>query len=238
MATESPKAVNGVSADSSPVGETEALEARRRAAEWALERLSVIDGDIDVRVKKMLDDAIETVEEQWAEARQRVSHLVRDAEDLRQLAERRLEEADSKAKKAVADRTRQLLESAEQLQGSAQAKAAAIVAEAEKRRDEIEQEMDSHLAEAEAIYVKLERHIANREAILAEVREKADQIIRNAKTAGETIKVEALAQAKRTTEMASLEAARIIQTAKDEARIQLARVRDQERDARERLEQA
>ncbi len=214
------------------------LEARLRAAEWALERLSVVDGDIDGRIKKMLDDAVAEVEEQWAEGRERVSALVRDAEELRELAEKRLEEADARAKLEVAGQTRQLLENAEELHGAAQAKADAIVADAERRRAEIEKEMDDRLAEAEAIYVKVERHIANREAILAEVREKADQIIRNAKTTAETIRDEAIAQARKTTEIAQLETARVIQAAKDEARLQLARVTAQERDAKERLDKA
>lgn len=227
--------VEEISATGDP---SSALEARLEAAEWALSRLAIVDGEIDVRIKNLLDDALVVVEEKLAEGRERVSELVRSAEELRALAEKRLEEADARAKLEVADQTRHLLESAQELQGAAQLKANAIVAEAEKRRAEIEKEMDTRLAEAEAIYVKVEQHIANREAILAEVRGKADQIIRNAKTTAETIQDEAVAQAKKTTEIASLEAARLIQAAKDETRAQLARVTAQERDAKERLERA
>jgi F0F1-type ATP synthase membrane subunit b/b' len=98
--------------------------------------------------------------------------------------------------------------------------------------------MDSRLAEAEALYEKVERHIAAREEILAEVRKKADAIIRTAKATAGTVKEEASSAARNTTQNAVIEAERLIQVAKEEARQHMERVTAQERDAKERLENA
>lgn len=218
--------------------ELEETRERLEIAEWALEQISVEAGHIDKSVAEMVTKSVALVQERWDEAREKINALVADAEELRALAERRLEEADTNAKQAVAHETKQLLDDATELQDSARTNADKMVADAEQRRAEIEADIDSKLAEAEAIYKKVENHIANREAILAEVRKKADQIIRNAKVTAETIRDDAVAQAKKSTDIASMEAARLIQSAKDEVRAQMQRVTAQERDAKERLERA
>jgi chromosome segregation ATPase len=218
--------------------ELEATKSRLAATEWALEHLSANDGVDDAGLMKMVDEAVDRVEELWSDARQKIEGLVRDAEHLKEIAARQSEEAEARARASVAERTQELLEDTRTLQASAQEKANQMVAEADERMRRAEIEADARLAEAEEMYERVERHVASREAILAEVRKKADQIIRTAKAAAETIRAEARADAERSSEVARLEAARLMQAAKDEARVQLARVTAQERDAKERLANA
>lgn len=216
----------------------EALRSRLEAAEWALASLAEIDGNIDARVKILLENAVAEVERRWAEGRERVEALVKDAEELHAIASRQVDVAEARARDAVAVEAGELLENVRRLQSQAEEKAAKIVADAEERASQSDREMDSRLAEAEALYEKVERHIAAREEILAEVRKKADAIIRNAKATAETVKEEARTVARNTTQNAVIEAERLIQVAKEEARQHMERVTAQERDAKERLENA
>jgi F0F1-type ATP synthase membrane subunit b/b' len=218
--------------------EIEAIRSRLEAAEWALAELSEIDGDIDSRVKTLLENAITEVEKRWAEGRERVEALVKDAEELHAIAGRQVDEAEARARDAVAVEARELLENVRRLQSQAEEKAARIIADAEERAAQSDRDMDERLAEAEGLYEKVERHIAAREEILAEVRKKADAIIRTAKATAETVKEEARLEARHTTQNAAIEAERLIQVAKEEARQHMERVTAQEQDARERLENA
>ncbi|MEX0795917.1 MAG: hypothetical protein WEB67_11210 [Acidimicrobiia bacterium] len=214
-------------------------ESRLEAAEFALARLAEnADGEIDTRLKAVIDAAVVAVERILTEGKQRAESLVQDAERLHALASTQADEAESRAREAVAGEARELLENVQRLQSQAEEKAARIFAEAEARVAESDREMDERLAEAEAIYEKVERHIAAREEILAEVRKKADAIIRTAKATAETVKDEAKEAARKTTQNAAFEAERIIQVAKEEARQHMDRVTIQERDAKERLEAA
>lgn len=213
--------------------------SRFEAAEFALARLAEnADGEVDTRLKAVIDDAVAEVEQILAEGKQRAESLVQDAERLRSIAIAQADEAESRARDAVAGDARELLENVQRLQSQAEEKAARIVAEAEARAAKSDKEMDERLAEAEAIYEKVERHIAAREEILAEVRKRADAIIRNAKATAETVKDEAREAARKATQNAAIEAERLIQVAKEEARQHMDRVTTQERDARERLEAA
>lgn len=213
--------------------------SRLEAAEFALAKLAEHpDGDIDNRMKLVIEAAVVEVERILTEGKQRAESLVQDAERLRAIASTQADEAESRAREAVAGEARELLENVQRLQSQAEEKAARILAEAEARVAKSDKEMDERLAEAEAIYEKVERHIAAREEILAEVRKKADAIIRTAKATAETVKEEARENARRTTQNAQVEAERIIQIAKEEARQHMGRVTIQERDARERLEAA
>jgi hypothetical protein len=216
----------------------ESQPSRLEAAEWALAKLAESDGDIDTRVKALLDDAVAEVARRWEEGRERVEALVKDAEELHAIAGRQADAAEARARDAVADEARELLENVRRLQSQAEEKAARIISDAEARAAQSDREMDSRLAEAEGLYEKVERHIAAREEILAEVRRKADAIIRTAKTTAETIKDEARTAARNTTQNAATEAERLIQVAKEEARQHMERVTAQERDAKERLENA
>jgi F0F1-type ATP synthase membrane subunit b/b' len=218
--------------------ETDAQRSRLEAAEWALTKLSETDGDIDTRVKALLEDAVTEVERRWAEGRERVEALVKDAEELHAIAGRQVDDAEARARDAVAVEARELLENVRRLQSQAEEKAARIIAEAGERAAQSDREMDERLAEAEGLYEKVERHIAAREEILAEVRKKADAIIRTAKATAETVKEEARVAARNTTQNAAIEAERLIQVAKEEARQHMDRVTAQEQDARERLEKA
>jgi F0F1-type ATP synthase membrane subunit b/b' len=218
--------------------EIEAIRSRLEAAEWALAELSEIDGDIDSRVKTLLENAVAEVEKRWAEGRERVEALVKDAEELHAIAGRQVDEAEARARDAVAVEARELLENVRRLQSQAEEKAARIIADAEERAAQSDRDMDERLAEAEGLYEKVERHIAAREEILAEVRKKADAIIRTAKSTAETVKEEARLAARHTTQNAAIEAERLIQVAKEEARQHMERVTAQEQDARERLENA
>lgn len=214
-------------------------ESRLDAAEHALASLAENeDGEIDTRVKATIDAALVEVERILKEGKQKAESLVRDAERLHAIASTQAEEAESRAREAVAGEARDLLENVQRLQSQAEEKAAKILAEAEERVAKSDKEMDERLAEAEAIYEKVERHIAAREEILAEVRKKADAIIRTAKATAETVKDEARETARKTTQNAAIEAERIIQVAKEEARQHMDRVTVQERDAKERLEAA
>lgn len=213
--------------------------SRLEAAEFALARLAEnADGEVDTRLKAVIDDAVAEVEQILAEGKQRAESLVQDAERLHSIAIAQADEAESRARDAVAGDARELLENVQRLQSQAEEKAARIVAEAEARAAKSDKEMDERLAEAEAIYEKVERHIAAREEILAEVRKRADAIIRNAKATAETVKDEAREAARKATQNAAIEAERLIQVAKEEARQHMDRVTTQERDARERLEAA
>jgi F0F1-type ATP synthase membrane subunit b/b' len=216
----------------------EALRSRLEAAEWALAGLAEIDGNIDARVKVLLENATAEVERRWAEGRERVEALVKDAEELHSIASRQVDVAEARARDAVAVEARELLENVRRLQSQAEEKAVKIVADAKERAAQSDREMDSRLAEAEALYEKVERHIAAREEILAEVRKKADAIIRTAKATAGTVKEEASSAARNTTQNAVIEAERLIQVAKEEARQHMERVTTQERDAKERLENA
>lgn len=214
-------------------------ESRLEAAEFALARLAEnADGEIDTRLKAVIDAAVVAVERILTEGKQRAESLVQDAERLHAIASTQADEAESRAREAVAGEARELLENVQRLQSQAEKKAARVFAEAEARVAESDREMDERLAEAEAIYEKVERHIAAREEILAEVRKKADAIIRTAKATAETVKDEAKEAARKTTQNAAFEAERIIQVAKEEARQHMDRVTIQERDAKERLEAA
>jgi F0F1-type ATP synthase membrane subunit b/b' len=216
----------------------EALRSRLEAAEWALAGLAEIDGNIDARVKVLLENATAEVERRWAEGRERVEALVKDAEELHSIASRQVDVAEARARDAVAVEARELLENVRRLQSQAEEKAVKIVADAKERAAQSDREMDSRLAEAEALYEKVERHIAAREEILAEVRKKADAIIRTAKATAGTVKEEASSAARNTTQNAAIEAERLIQVAKEEARQHMERVTAQERDAKERLDNA
>ena len=216
----------------------EALRSRLEAAEWALAGLAEIDGNIDARVKVLLENATAEVERRWAEGRERVEALVKDAEELHSIASRQVDAAEARARDAVAVEARELLENVRRLQSQAEEKAVKIVADAKERAAQSDREMDSRLAEAEALYEKVERHIAAREEILAEVRKKADAIIRTAKATAGTVKEEASSAARNTTQNAAIEAERLIQVAKEEARQHMERVTTQERDAKERLDNA
>lgn len=218
--------------------EEASLESRLAAAEWTLERLAETDGEMDLRVKALLEDAVDEVERIWADGREKVESLVRDAEDLRTLAAKQASEVEASARAAVAEETKELLENASRLQVQADEKAAQIIAEAKARAAATDREIDERLAEAEVVYEKVERHIAAREEILDEVRKRADQIIRNAKTTAATVIDEANASAKRITDNATNEANVIIQAARDDARQRMERVTAQEIDAKERLEKA
>jgi F0F1-type ATP synthase membrane subunit b/b' len=214
-------------------------ESHLEAMELALASLAADpDGDIDSRVKAAIDAAIVEVERILNEGKQKAESLVQDAEQLHAIASTQAEEAESRAREAVAGEARDLLENVQRLQSQAEEKAARILAEAEARAAKSDKEMDERLAEAEEIYERVERHIAAREEILAEVRKKADAIIRTAKATAETVKEEARETARKTTQNAAIEAERIIQVAKEEARQHMDRVTVQERDARERLEAA
>ncbi|MEX1093059.1 MAG: hypothetical protein WEF28_07880 [Acidimicrobiia bacterium] len=214
-------------------------ESRLEAAEFALAKLAEnADGEIDTRLKAVIDAAVVAVERILTEGKQRAESLVQDAERLHAIASTQADEAESRAREAVAGEARELLENVQRLQSQAEKKAARVFAEAEARVAESDREMDERLAEAEAIYEKVERHIAAREEILAEVRKKADAIIRTAKATAETVKDEAKEAARKTTQNAAFEAERIIQVAKEEARQHMDRVTIQERDAKERLEAA
>ena len=213
--------------------------SRLEAAEFALARLAEnTNGDIDTRLKAVIEAAVVEVERILTEGKQRAESLVQDAERLRAIARTQADEAESRAREAVAGEARELLENVQRLQSQAEEKAARILADAEARVAKSDKEMDERLTEAEAIYEKVERHIAAREEILAEVRKKADAIIRNAKATAETVKDEARENARRTTQNAQVEAERIIQVAKEEARQHMDRVTIQERDAKERLDAA
>ena len=214
-------------------------ESRLEAAEFALARLAESgDGEIDTRVKGVIEDAVAEVERILAEGKLKAESLVQDAERLHAIASTQADEAESRAREAVAREARELLDNVQRLQSQAEDKAARILAEAEARVAKSDKEIDERLTEAEAIYEKVERHIAAREEILAEVRKKADAIIRTAKATAETVKDEARETARRTTQNAQVEAERLIQVAKEEARQHMERVTIQERDARERLEAA
>lgn len=218
--------------------ELEAKRSRLAAAEWALEHLSSADGVTDEGLVKLVDAAVDRVEELWTDARERVESLVRDAEELKAIANRQVQEAEVRARDSVAKRTQELLNDAAALQETARQKADRVTAAAEEKLKQSELDADARLAEAEEMYERVERHVVGREEILAQVREKADQIIRAAKAAAENIRGEARADAERSSEVARMEAARLIQAAKDETRVQLARVTAQERDAKERLAKA
>lgn len=214
-------------------------ETRLEAAEFALARLAEnADGEIDTRLKTVIEAAVAEVERILTEGKQKAESLVQDAERLHAIASTQADEAGSRAREAVAGEARELLENVQRLQSQAEDKAARILAEAEARVAKSDKEMDERLAEAEAIYEKVERHIAAREEILAEVRKRADAIIRTAKATAETVKEEARETARRTTQNAQVEAERLIQVAKEEARQHMDRVTIQERDAKERLEAA
>ncbi len=214
-------------------------ESRADAAEFALARLAEdADGEIDTRVQGVIDAAVAEVERILREGKEKAESLVQDAERLHAIASRQADEAESRARDAVAGEARELLENVQRLQSQAEEKSARILAEAETRVAKSDKEIDERLAEAEAIYEKVERHIAAREEILAEVRRKADAIIRTAKATAETVKDEARETARKTTQNAAIEAERLIQVAKDEARLHMDRVTIQERDAKERLEAA
>lgn len=196
------------------------------------------DGEIDARLKGVIDAAVAEVERILAAGKQKAESLVQDAERLHAIASTQADEAESRARDAVAAEARELLENVQRLQSQAEEKAAKIAAESEARAAKTDREIDARLAEAEALYEKVERHIAAREEILAEVRRKADAIIRTAKATAETLKDEARETARKTTQNAVIEAERIIQVAKEEARLHMDRVTIQERDAKERLEAA
>ncbi|MGF1617904.1 MAG: hypothetical protein ACFCU2_08895 [Acidimicrobiia bacterium] len=214
-------------------------QSRLEAAELVLAGLAEnAEGEIDDKLKGVIDAALVEVERILAEGKQRAESLVQDAERLRAIASTQADEAELRARDAVAGEARELLENVQRLQSQAEEKAARIVAEAEARAAQTDKEIDARLAEAEAIYEKVERHIAAREEILAEVRKKADAIIRTAKATAETVKDEAREAARKTTQNAAIEAERLIQAAKEEARQHMDRVTAQERDARERLEAA
>lgn len=214
-------------------------ESRLEAAEFALARLAEnADGEIDTRLKDVIAAAVVEVERILTEGKQKAASLVQDAERLHAIASTQADEAESRAREAVAGEAKELLENVQRLQSQAEEKAARILAEAEARVAQSDKEMDERLAEAEAIYEKVERHIAAREEILAEVRRKADAIIRTAKATAETVKEEARETARRTTQNAQVEAERLIQVAKEEVRQHMDRVTIQERDAKERLEAA
>lgn len=214
-------------------------QSRLEAAELVLAGLAEnAEGEIDDKLKGVIDAALVEVERILAEGKQRAESLVQDAERLRAIASTQADEAELRARDAVAGEARELLENVQRLQSQAEEKAARIVAEAEARAAQTDKEIDARLAEAEAIYEKVERHIAAREEILAEVRKKADAIIRTAKATAETVKDEAREAARKTTQNAAIEAQRLIQAAKEEARQHMDRVTAQERDARERLEAA
>jgi colicin import membrane protein len=222
-----------------PPAEPGESESRLEAAEFALARLAEnADGEIDTRVKAVIDAAVVEVERILTEGKHKAESLVEDAQRLHSIASTQADEAESRAREAVAAEARELLENVQRLQSQAEEKAARILAEAEARVEKSDKEMDDRLAEAEALYEKVERHIAAREDILAEVRKKADAIIRTAKATAETVKDEARETARRTTQSAQVEAERLIQVAKEEARQHMDRVTIQERDARERLEAA
>ncbi len=214
-------------------------QSRLEAAELVLAGLAEnAEGEIDDKLKGVIDAALVEVERILAEGKQRAESLVQDAERLRAIASTQADEAELRARDAVAGEARELLENVQRLQSQAEEKAARIVAEAEARAAQTDKEIDARLAEAEAIYEKVERHIAAREEILAEVRKKADAIIRTAKATAETVKDEAREAARKTTQNAAIEAERLIQAAKEEARQHMDRVTAQERDAKERLEAA
>ncbi len=214
-------------------------KSRLEAAEFALARLAEdADGEIDTRVKGVIDATVAEVERVLREGKEKAESLVQDAERLHAIASTQADEAESRARDAVAEEARELLENVQRLQSQAEEKSARILADAEARAAETDKEIDGRLAEAEAVYEKVERHIAARDEILAEVRRKADAIIRTAKATAETVKDEARETARKTTQNAAIEAERLIQVAKDEARQHMDRVTVQERDAKERLEAA
>ncbi len=214
-------------------------QSQIEAVEFTLASLAEnSDGEIDTRLKSVIDAAIVEVERILGEGKRKAESLVQDAERLHAIASTQADEAESRARNAVAGEARELLENVQRLQSQAEEKAARVIAEAKARTAQTDKEIDERLAEAEAVYEKVERHIAAREEILAEVRKKADAIIRTAKATAETVKDEARETARKTTQNASIEAERIIQVAKEEARLHMDRVTIQERDAKERLEAA
>ncbi len=214
------------------------LRSRLTAAEFALERLADVDGELDVSLKQMVDDAVDEVEAKLAEGRRKVTDLIADAEQLRTMAAHQIGLAQQQARTEVEAEAKGLLENARQLEAQAHKKAEIIEKDARAKVADSLKEADDRLAEAQEMYERVERHIASREAILDEVRNKADQIMRNAKTTAEGIREEAVAAAKKTTDAAKIEAEALVRAAKEEARNQLERVTVQERDAKERLERA
>lgn len=214
------------------------LRSRLTAADFALERLAEVDGELDVAVKQMVDDAVAEVESELAEGKRKVKALISDAEQLRTMAAHQIELAQQQARTEVEAEAKGLLENARQLEAQAHKKAEIIIEDAKVRVADSLKQADDRLAEAQEMYERVERHIASREAILDEVRKKADQIMRNAKTTAEGIREEAVAAARKTTEAARIESEAIVRAAKEEARNQLERVTVQERDAKERLERA
>jgi hypothetical protein len=193
--------------------EIDSLRARLAEAEWLLAHLGG-EHPLEERIAAMLAAAREEARVTKLQARQQAEQLVREAEHLRAMAQTAAAGGTEQARREVARKVNEMVESADLLRRNAEKQAAELIKEAKES-----------VAPAEARAAELAQLIADRqleliraESELADARRQADSIIRHAKIEADARVEDMTAQAKQRLEAARIEAERILATAQERSR--------------------